>query len=466
MRIPQRWKQLAGKWTPRQQQYLAAVAIFGACIGVLWAVLAYSDSGNPKRTAPKGDSKRNVVNVEAANMMVPGEIAAVDQWVGNAGKKLAQYESDKEAQERINLERKAFESTLLKRFGELEAKLAAPQASPASSAFPPPSPVAQPVVPTEPVVMRDEAGYPPGTPPAAQSPASVDRRNTGGVTPQAPPAPAHVDAPAVVPMIRVSLAGPAAASTDGGRNHIAVPASGQAATLDDFVPVGILPGELLGGLDAPTGGQAQNNPLPALIKVAADAILPNRYRADIKECFIIASGYGDISAERAYLRTGLLSCVRHDRTVLEVKIEGNVFGEDGKLGLRGTLVSKQGQLLANALRAGIVSGIGQGFSQGATTYTSSPFGTLSTSNAGTAEQMRRGIGGGVGQALNNLSNYYIRLAEQTFPVIEVHAGRKVDVVLSKGVRIPVSTASTGDSGDPIPHGRATPDGRVPDDDAH
>ena len=466
MRIPQRWKQLAGKWTPRQQQYLAAVAIFGACIGVLWAVLAYSDSGNPKRPAPKGDSKRNVVNVEAANMMVPGEIAAVDQWVGNAGKKLAQYESDKEAQERINLERKAFESTLLKRFGELEAKLAAPQASPASSAFPPPSPVAQPVVPTEPVVMRDEAGYPPGTPPAAQSPASVGRRNTGGVTLQAPPAPAHDDTPAVAPMIRVSLAGPAAASPDGGRNHIAVPASGQAATLDDFVPVGILPGELLGGLDAPTGGQAQNNPLPALIKVAADAILPNRYRADIKECFIIASGYGDISAERAYLRTGLLSCVRHDRTVLEVKIEGNVFGEDGKLGLRGTLVSKQGQLLANALRAGIVSGIGQGFSQGATTYTSSPFGTLATSNAGTAEQMRRGIGGGVGQALNNLSNYYIRLAEQTFPVIEVHAGRKVDVVLSKGVRIPASTASTGDSGDPIPHGRATPDGRVPDDDAH
>ena len=466
MRIPQRWKQLAGKWTPRQQQYLAAVAIFGACIGVLWAVLAYSDSGNPKRPAPKGDSKRNVVNVEAANMMVPGEIAAVDQWVGNAGKKLAQYESDKEAQERINLERKAFESTLLKRFGELEAKLAAPQASPASSAFPPPLPVAQPVVPTEPVVMRDEGGYPPGTPPAAQSPAPVGRRNTGGVTLQAPPAPAHVDAPAVAPMIRVSLAGPAAASPDGGRNHIAVPASGQAATLDDFVPVGILPGELLGGLDAPTGGQAQNNPLPALIKVAADAILPNRYRADIKECFIIASGYGDISAERAYLRTGLLSCVRHDRTVLEVKIEGNVFGEDGKLGLRGTLVSKQGQLLANALRAGIVSGIGQGFSQGATTYTSSPFGTLSTSNAGTAEQMRRGIGGGVGQALNNLSNYYIRLAEQTFPVIEVHAGRKVDVVLSKGVRIPASTASTGDSGDPIPHGRATPDGRVPDDDAH
>ena len=39
-------------------------------------------------------------------------------------------------------------------------------------------------------------------------------------------------------------------------------------------------------------------------------------------------------------------------------------GEDGKAGMRGRLVSKQGQLLANALLAGVASGIGQAFPEG------------------------------------------------------------------------------------------------------
>jgi len=105
--------------------------------------------------------------------------------------------------------------------------------------------------------------------------------------------------------------------------------------------------------------------------------------------------------------------------------------------MRGRLVNKQGQLLANALRAGIASGIGQAFSQGGSTYTESAFGRLVTGPEGTGEQMRRGIGGGVGRALDQLANYYIRLAEQTFPVIEIDGKRAVDVVLTRGVRLPL-----------------------------
>ena len=36
---------------------------------------------------------------------------------------------------------------------------------------------------------------------------------------------------------------------------------------------------------------------------------------------------------------------------------------------------------------------------------------------------------------DRLAQYYIKLAEQTFPVIEVDAGREIDVVITKGVRI-------------------------------
>lgn len=239
-------------------------------------------------------------------------------------------------------------------------------------------------------------------------------------------------------MTRVSLAAvahDAARSPDARQEDQAADPREESDTVETYLPVSVTRGRLLGGIDAPTGGQAQSNPMPVLILLDDSAVLPNQYRYDVKHCFVIASGYGDISSERGYFRTSNLSCVRRNGSTLEVKIEGNVYGEDGKLGLRGRLVTKQGQILANALRAGIVGGIGQGFSMGGSTITSSPFGTLATQDGGTADQVRRGMAGGVGRALDNLANYYIRLAEQTFPVIEIDGGRQIDIVLTKGTRI-------------------------------
>lgn len=187
---------------------------------------------------------------------------------------------------------------------------------------------------------------------------------------------------------------------------------------------------LLGGLDAPTGGQAQNNPHPILMRAQDNAFLPNRYRFEIKECFLLASAYGDISSERAIARLENISCIRNDGTAVDVNVKGYVVGEDGKAGMRGRLISKQGQVLANALLAGIGSGIGQAFQAGTTTQSVSALGSTSTANTG--QQIQNGVGAGVGKALDRLSQYYIGLAEKLFPIIEVDAGRTVEVVFTKG----------------------------------
>ena len=88
-------------------------------------------------------------------------------------------------------------------------------------------------------------------------------------------------------------------------------------------------GQLLGGLDAPTGGQAQSNPHPVLIRLSDNAVLPNRFRGEYRECFVIAAGYGDISSERAYLRTENLSCVRADGATLDAVDLGFDLGTTG-----------------------------------------------------------------------------------------------------------------------------------------
>ena len=206
-----------------------------------------------------------------------------------------------------------------------------------------------------------------------------------------------------------------------------------------YVPSGsFFRAALLGGLDAPTGGQAQSNPHPILMRVQDNAFLPNRYRFKIKECLALGASHGDISSERAYIRLESLSCVRHDGKAIDVPVKGYVVGEDGKAGMRGRLVSKQGQVLANALVAGIGAGIGQAFQQSATTISTNPLGSVGTIDPG--KQFQAGIGTGVGKALDRLSQYYITLAEKMFPIIEVDAGRTVDVVFTKGFSLETESA--------------------------
>ena len=119
-----------------------------------------------------------------------------------------------------------------------------------------------------------------------------------------------------------------------------------------FIPAGtILTGVLLNGLDAPTGKKSKKEPMPVLFRIKKEAILPNRFHADLRECFLLASGFGDLSAERAYFRGETFSCVRQDGGVIEVPMNAYATGEDGKNGVRGRVVSKQGALLAQAMMA-------------------------------------------------------------------------------------------------------------------
>ncbi len=204
-----------------------------------------------------------------------------------------------------------------------------------------------------------------------------------------------------------------------------------------YIPSGtFMRSVLLGGMDAPTGGQAQNNPMPALLRVQDNAFLPNRYRAKLRECFVLGSGHGDISSERAHIRLESLSCTLKDGKVVDVPAKGYIVSEDGKAGLRGRLISKQGQIIANALMTGIIAGIGQGLQQSATSFSTSALGTVGTLN-GAGNQFRAGMGAGIGRSLDRVSQYYIRLAEQLFPVIEVDAGRVVEVVLTKGIEFEI-----------------------------
>ncbi len=414
------------KLTPKQRQYASLAAIMGCGIGALWAVFSFN-GGDGKPASSRPSNSTGAAAPTNIGVMAPGQqVNPVDQWVGTAGRKLAQYENERDEQSRFNRDRKDFEDRTMQRFGDLEQRLTT--ASQAKTAMPAPMP--PPAAPTAP------ASYPPlGALPNKLPPPPGTGVPAGTMPPGRPTDGADPLVPGLVPgLVHASMSEPGKAPAS--RAQAVAGASGDgpnADSIETFLPVSFTRGTLLGGLDAPTGGQSQSNPHPVLIRLSDNSVLPNGYRAEYRECFVIAAGYGDISSERAYLRTENMSCVREDGSTLEVRIQGSIYGEDGKVGMRGRLVTKQGQMLANALLAGVASGIGQGLATSATTTSTSPLGTIASASG--MDAYRAGVGTGVGHALDRLAQYYIKLAEQTFPVIEIDAGREIDVVITKGVRI-------------------------------
>lgn len=203
-------------------------------------------------------------------------------------------------------------------------------------------------------------------------------------------------------------------------------------TVDNFLPAGsFIKTRLLSGLDAPTGGQAQANPIPFLVVLKNNGQLPNGFRSKVKRCHIILSGYGDISSERVYGRTETLTCVMKDKTILETKIKGYISGEDGKNGMRGRLVSKQGQLIAYSLLSGLAGGVGQGLAESVTSLNTNPLGATQTVDPD--KVFEYGAYKGTGTALDRISKWYLERADETYPIIEAAAGRMVEIVITEGV---------------------------------
>ncbi|OQW71235.1 MAG: conjugal transfer protein TrbI [Proteobacteria bacterium ST_bin11] len=216
---------------------------------------------------------------------------------------------------------------------------------------------------------------------------------------------------------------------------------------DVFIPAGsILTGVLLNGLDAPTGKKAKKEPMPVLFRIKKEAILPNRFHADVRECFLLAAGFGDLSAERAYFRGETFSCVREDGGVIEVPMNAYATGEDGKNGVRGRVVSKQGALLAQSMMAGFLRGFSDAFGRNQipvlmTGGLGSLAGTTPFQNAFSSQSMEGGALKGAGYAMERLSHFYMDMAEEIYPVIEVDATRQVNFIVQKGTALKLKSPS-------------------------
>jgi conjugal transfer pilus assembly protein TraB len=447
----------------KRRQYLLLAGIAGVIVAGTVLSVSLTGSGASNEPAPRPKS---------TNILSPGaQVDPRDAWRGQADAQLRAIEQRSRELTQRGSELDGQSRDMMERLKKLEAGNpgAANGRTDTSglTPLPPPPLPAPPVRPTfgpDPVVggpMSNPAQrlptapapftLPPPPAPRIGMPGAMpgglgvpSAPSTGGTSPAGMAAGGIVSITLSEPAVRTG-ATPAQSDASGK-------STGPSRDTRRYLPSGSFTRALLlGGLDAPTGGQAQRNPQPVLLRLLDHAMLPNQFRGRIKECFVVGAGYGDVSAERAYIRTESLSCVTREGTAIDVPIRGYVAGEDGKAGMRGRLVSKQGQILANALLAGVASGIGTAFQQSATTLSISPLGATGTVDP--SKQLQAGLGTGVGRALDRLAQYYITLAEKVFPVIEIDAGRTVDVVLTQGIALGQSldgnrTEGANDANDP------------------
>lgn len=196
---------------------------------------------------------------------------------------------------------------------------------------------------------------------------------------------------------------------------------------------------LLTGLDAPTGSKADANPIPVLMRIKLEARMPNYAYADVMDCHLIGAAYGDLASERVNIRGEKVSCTLHNGQVFDGSTKFFVTGEDGKNGIRGRLVNRSGKMLARTAYASIAQGL-TGVLASKTGGTTVNLGGAG-GTAGTGENVSLGSAFGTsaastaGQGFQRLGDYYMDLAEQTFPVIEISNGRWVDVVLTDTMEV-------------------------------
>ncbi len=214
-------------------------------------------------------------------------------------------------------------------------------------------------------------------------------------------------------------------------------------TVDNTIPAGAFAGAVMvGGVDASTSIQASNDPRPVLLRVTDHGTLPRKFKSDLCGCHVLAACYGDISSERVYMRLEKLTCTeRKTGEVVEMTVNGYVAGEDGRAGLRGVVVDRAGESMRNAAIGGFLSGMGNFLSQSHNPVTFSLANGLAQTNPMTnPEMLKFGAAKGASGALDKYAEFYIKRAEQMQPVIQVQAGRRVDIVFTQGVAFENSAA--------------------------
>lgn len=415
----------------RRRQYAACAALFAAATGAVFVAMTPKDDPIPK----------------AAKAGAP--VAVHPDYVQRQGyieKSEAQAREAAARMKRIEEKMTALSETLDAKVGDLAEKLARQnEALDALEAKAAPSRAGKRSSAAEAAVRFPDAGGSPQTRAFADPQTLDDAFDDAARSPAAAEAPAtepRVSRLAIATMVPPKSADPGAETAGRARKLAPAPylqpdkpvAVNRApgATAATYLPPGaFMKATLLTGLYAITGGA--DDPVPVLMKVETDATLPNAWQSGLRDCHATGSATGSLSSERVLIRLDRLACVSEKGEMLDLRVQGYAAGPDGKVGVRGRIVSRSGQAIAAAMTTGLMEGFGRSVSLSSQTVSTSLSTGVQTKDYSRA--WAAGLGEGFSNAIGRIADYYLKLANQILPVLEVDSGIQVSLVISQGVML-------------------------------
>jgi len=197
----------------------------------------------------------------------------------------------------------------------------------------------------------------------------------------------------------------------------------------------IMPGftkaTIVTGAAVPTLTQAQNVSRPVWLSFSGDTLIANNETMNIDECLLQAAATGDFASGVAEVRLSKISCSATDNDGQKYKlmapVKGWVYSENGQYGLKGRLVSKEGELIEKTIPLVVIEGLVSALEN---------LGKSNNNIGGTTIQpgqsFASGAASGSSKVLGKISDYYLKILESLNPVIEVKAGRQVVVAFAGG----------------------------------
>lgn len=229
----------------------------------------------------------------------------------------------------------------------------------------------------------------------------------------------------------VAASGPITQTPDNGREHH--------ASKDYLPPNSYAPARVIVGVDASTGVSSQSDPLPVVFRItgpARSAMRGNKLlTTDLTGCLVNGAARGDLSSEKVYVKLARMTCAERGGGYAVSEVKGFISFA-GKSGVRGRVVSREGNLVSQALLAGIIGGFGRGLSantSGLFDQIANPDGTRKPLSAG--DILTGGLGQGGASAADSVSQYLIERAEQYQPVVEMPTGIEVEIIFLDGVQV-------------------------------
>ena len=200
---------------------------------------------------------------------------------------------------------------------------------------------------------------------------------------------------------------------------------------------GFLKGVIVAGADVPTLEQSAGEPKPIWLSVNSEQLIANGKMSNLKDCLVEAVATGDIGTKRGRFALKTMSCSLSDLDGNDYKIvtpiKGNVYGEDGKIGAKGRLVSREGEIIEKGVPLAALEGIIQSLSKtnnyiypsGASISNSpNPLGDFADAGSSTGSKI-----------LGKFSEYYLKVLESLNPYVEIKVKRVVTIAISDAIEV-------------------------------